>query len=145
MTNLARPLVYKGVSIQHVYGSPSSMMMMARLQGCRHEFTHSSAPQWTSGQAFPSRAGDTGMDRRVSLVESYQSLFVGCLTSQQHASVYQGRICSDNSTRCHTEIEVADPTFCLTQSQYTNTGPTNPIADPIMPGAWECSHWSVNF
>ena len=31
-------------------------------------------------------------------------LFVGCLTSQQHASVSQGRICSDNFT----EIEVAD-------------------------------------
>ena len=36
---------------------------------------------------------------------------VACLTSQQHASVSQGRICSDNFTCCHTEIEVADPTF----------------------------------
>ena len=42
-------------------------------------------------------------------------LFVGCLTSQQHASVSQGRICSDNFTCCHTEIEVADQTFHLTQ------------------------------
>ena len=42
-------------------------------------------------------------------------LLVGCLTSQQHASVSQGRICSDNFTCCHTEIEVADPTFYLTQ------------------------------
>ena len=58
-------------------------------------------------------------------------LLVGCLTSQQHASVSQGRICSDNCTCCHTEIEVADPTFYLTQSQYTDTGPTNPSADPI--------------
>ena len=38
-------------------------------------------------------------------------LLVGCLTSQQHASVSQGRICSDNITCCHTEIEVADQTF----------------------------------
>ena len=38
-------------------------------------------------------------------------LLVGCLTSQQHASVLQGRICLDNFTCCHTEIEVADPTF----------------------------------
>ena len=53
-------------------------------------------------------------------------LFVGCLTSQQHASVFQGRICSDNVTCCHTEIEVADQTFYLTQSQYTDTGPTSP-------------------
>ena len=49
-------------------------------------------------------------------------LFVGCLTSQQHASVSQGRICEDNFTCCHTEIEVADQTFHLTQSQYTDTG-----------------------
>ena len=72
-------------------------------------------------------------------------LLVGCLTSQQHASESQGRICSDNFTCCHTEIEVADPTFYLTQSQYTDTGPTSPSADPIMPGAWQGSHWSANF
>ena len=59
---------------------------------------------------------------------------VGCLTSQQHASESQGRICYDNFTCCHTEIEVADPTFHLTQSQYTDTGPTSPSADPITPG-----------
>ena len=68
-------------------------------------------------------------------------LFVGCLTSQQHASVSQGRICTDNFTCCHTEIEAADPTFHLTQSQYTDTGPTSPSADPLTPGAWQGSHW----
>ena len=71
-------------------------------------------------------------------------LFVGCLTSQQHASVSQGRICSHNFTCCHTEIEAADPTFHPTQSQYTDTGPTSPSADPITPGAWQGSHWSAN-
>ena len=70
---------------------------------------------------------------------------VGCLTSQQQASVSQGRICPDNFTCCHTEIDVADPTFYLTQSQYTDTGPTSPSADPIAPGAWQGSHWSANF
>ena len=75
---------------------------------------------------------------------SKQCLFAACLTSQQHASVSQGRICSDNLTCCHTEIEVADPTFHLTQSQYTDTGPTSPSADPITPGAWQGSHWSAN-
>ena len=70
---------------------------------------------------------------------------VGCLTSQQQASVSQGRICSDKFTCCHTEIEVADQTFYLTQSQYTDTGPTSPSADPITPGAWQGSHWSANF
>ena len=43
------------------------------------------------------------------------------------------------------EIEVADPTFYLTQSQYTDTGPTSPSADPITPGKWQGSHWSANF
>ena len=72
-------------------------------------------------------------------------LFVGCITSQQHASVSQGRICSDNFTCCHTEIEVADQTFYLTQSQYTDTRPTSPSTDNITPSAWQGSHWSANF
>ena len=71
--------------------------------------------------------------------------FVGCLTSQQHASVSQGRICIDNFTCCHIEMEVANQTFYLTQLQYTDTGPTSPSADPIMPCAWQGSHWSANF
>ena len=71
-------------------------------------------------------------------------LLVGCLTSQQHASVSQGRICSDSFTCCHTEIEVADLTFHLAQSPYTDTRPTSPSTDPVMPGAWQGSHWSAN-
>ena len=78
-------------------------------------------------------------------IEKFVCLFVGCLASQQHASVSQGRICSDNFTCCHTEIEVADQTVYLTQSQYTDTGPTSHSADPITPGAWQGSHWSANF
>ena len=72
-------------------------------------------------------------------------LLVACLTSQQHASVSQGRICSDNFTCCHTETEVADQTFHLTQSQYTDTGPTSPSTDPITRGALQGSHRSANF
>ena len=78
-------------------------------------------------------------------LEGRVCLLVGCLTSQQQASVSQGRICSDNFTCCHTEIQVAYQTFYLTQSQYTDTGPTSPRADPITPGAWQGSHWSANF
>ena len=74
-----------------------------------------------------------------------QLLFVGSLTSQQHASVSQGRVCSDNFTCCHTEIEVADQTFHLAQSQYTDTGPTSPSTDPITPGVGQGSQWSANF
>ena len=77
--------------------------------------------------------------------EARVCLLVGCLTSQQHASVSQGRICTDNFTCCHTEMEAADPTFHLTQSQYTDTRLTSPSADPITPGAWQGSHWSANF
>ena len=73
------------------------------------------------------------------------SMFLDCLMSQQHVSVSQGRICADNFTCCHTETEAADPTFYPTQSQYTDTGPTHPSADPITPGAWQGSHWSANF
>ena len=83
--------------------------------------------------------------QHTSVCQGRVCLLVGCLTSQQQASVSQGRICSDNFTCCHTEIEVADPTFYLTQSQYTDTGPTSPSADPITTGAWQGSHWSANF
>ena len=83
--------------------------------------------------------------RGVGVRTGLEGLLVGCLTSQHQASVSQGRICSDNFTCCHTEIEVADPTFYLTQSQYTDTGPTSPSAEPITPGAWQGSHWSANF
>ena len=50
------------------------------------------------------------------------------------ASVYISGTDLHNFTCCHSEIEVADQTFYLTQSQYTGTGPTSPSADPIMPG-----------
>ena len=70
---------------------------------------------------------------------------VWALTSQQHACVSQGRICSDNLTCCHTETEVADQTLHLPQSQYTDTGPTSPSTEPITPGAGQGSHLSANF
>ena len=72
-------------------------------------------------------------------------LLVGCSMSQQQATVSQGWICSDKFTCSHTEVEAADPTFYLTQSQYTDTGPTSPSADPIMAGTWQGSYWSANF
>ena len=40
-------------------------------------------------------------------------------------------------TCCHTEKEIVDQTFHLTQSRYTDTGPTSPSTDPITPGAWQ--------
>ena len=99
-------------------------------------------PQHLLGHWFLSRSHTA---ENTQFTVPWDCLLVGCLTSQQQASVSQGRICSDNFTCCHTEIEVADPTFYLTQSQYPDTGPTSPSADPITPGAWQGSHWSANF
>ena len=67
----------------------------------------------------------------ASPVSLARSLLVGCSTSQQHATVSQGRICEENFMCCHTVIEVADQAFFLNQSQHTDTGPTSPSADPI--------------
>ena len=93
------------------------------------------------------RAGHFAEYTRVAIedLNGIVCLLVACLTPQQHTSVSQGRICSDNFTCCHTETEVADQTFYLTQSQYTDTGPTSPSTDPTTPGAWQGSHWSANF
>ena len=33
----------------------------------------------------------------------------------------------------------------LTQSQYTDTEPTSPSADPLTPGAWQGSHTITNY
>ena len=90
-----------------------------------------------------SQCTDTGptspsADRRKRMKKRrFVGCLLACLTSQQQASVSQGRICSDNLTCCHTDIEVADQTFYLTKSQYTDTGLTSPSADPITPGAWQ--------
>ena len=66
--------------------------------------------------------------------------FFGRLTSQQHASVGSAQ----TILRAATLTEVADQTLHLTQSQYTDTGPTSPRTDPITPDAWQGSHRSAN-
>ena len=87
----------------------------------------------------------TTVSQMQRLKKRFVCFLVGCLTSQQHASVSQGRVCTDNFTCCHTEIQVADQTFYLTQLQYTYTRPTSPSADPMMPGEWQGRHWNANF
>ena len=44
------------------------------------------------------------------LLQRLDKCVVVCLTSQQHACVSHGWICSDNLTCCHTETEAADQT-----------------------------------
>ena len=60
-------------------------------------------------------------------------MFVASLTSYQHDSVSQEPVCLDSCTCCHAETEVTAQTFYLTQSQYTDTGPVSPSADPMTP------------
>ena len=74
----------------------------------------------------------------------FVACLLACLSSQQRVSGSQGSICSGSWTCCHTEIEVADQTFYLTRSQYTETEPTSPSADPTTLGALQGSHWSAN-
>ena len=88
---------------------------------------------FTARQVGPRTHGVNGQTPRG---QGFVCLLVDCLMSQQHGSVSQRQICLDKFTCCHTETEVADPTFYLTLSQYTDIGPTSPSADPITPGAW---------
>ena len=99
---------------------------------------------WLPGQWFCSHVGEEFSPTWLAFCLLVACL-LACLKSQQHATISQGRICSDKFTCCHNEIEVADQAFYLTQSEYTDTGPTSPSTDPIIPGSWQGSHWSANF
>ena len=86
---------------------------------------------------------------RVKVISKVKSrmkgLFVGCLLNAPATCECISGTDLLNFKCCHTEVEFADQTFYLTQSQYTDTGPTSPSTDPITPGAWQGSHWSANF
>ena len=47
---------------------------------------------------------------------------VACLTSQQHASVSQGLVCTDDGTFCYIQIEVADEICPLTFVNFNSSG-----------------------
>ena len=66
-------------------------------------------------------------------------------TSQQHASVSQGRICSDNLRAATLRQKLQ--TKLSTSPSHSILTPGRPVAstDPITPGAWQGSHWSANF
>ena len=118
-------IIYTLVSISKGFTSLLEVGNAVHMnQECREQF-----PSWPRLSASPQKWVN-------SLLVGW---LLGCLTSQQHASVSQGRICSN---KLEDKIEVADQTFHLTQSQYTDTGPS---ADPIAPGAWQGNHWSASF
>ena len=75
----------------------------------------------TGGMGRSRRVGGGGGRGGWGGLNRHLLMFVGCLTSQKHAHASQGRICADNFTCCH----------YLAQSQYTDTGPTNPNTDPV--------------
>ena len=52
-----------------------------------------------------------------------------------HANASEGQVHVENCTCSHTETEVADQNFFLTQSPKTDTGSANPSTDPITQGA----------
>ena len=68
--------------------------------------------------AWPVLLGSSRLTERLSELRG-EAVVVVCWLLNVPASVSQGRICSDKFTCCHTEIEVADQTFYLTQSPYT--------------------------
>ena len=81
---------------------------------------------------------------------AHVSGFVSWLVALRHSNMRDLKVyLRDGSAHtillAATLTEVADQTFYLTQSQYTDTGPTSPSADPITPGAWQGSHWSASF
>ena len=63
-----------------------------------------------------------------SLLQAEACMFVGCLTSQQHASESQGSICTDNFTCCHTEIEKMQIKLSTSPSHSTLT-PGQPVPE----------------
>ena len=95
---------------------------------CGRCFTSSLA----GGPALPAAAWSGPGSSKAGLLLLLLLLFVGCLTSQQRASVSQERICSEKFTCCHTEVEVADQTS-PSHSVLTPGRPV-PDADPITPG-----------
>ena len=121
----------------------SSVMAEHLLQNCP---THQNLRAETWGRYHRGRRPSSD----DSLHESNSHSTIGTRQTEYHEALPS----SANVQSPHTSSMVAlhDTRFVecrwylyLTQSQYTDTGPTSPGADPITPGAWQGSHWSANF
>ena len=67
-------------------------------------------------------------------VTFYVNKIVGCLMNvPATCTVSLERICRDNCTYCHTEIQAVSQTCHLTQSQYTDTRSTSPGISSVTP------------
>ena len=69
----------------------------------RERQTDRLAERWTHRKERRLTERERGYGRGGGGAGEGESVFAGCLMSQQHASVSQGWICSDKSTCCHTE------------------------------------------
>ena len=67
------------------------------------------------------------------------------LISQQHTSIHQRHIRLDSCTCCHTEIETANQTCYLSQSQDTDTPSTSPRANSVTSVPGRVTHYSTDF
>ena len=92
-------------------------------------------PTAQQGEVSEITANFSFVDDKTWAIFDVCLLFLGCLPPQQHVLCISGRICSGNFTRA--EIEVADQTCYLTQSQHTDTGPAKTSTDPTTPGVWQ--------
>ena len=85
----------------------------------------------------------TGLCR---MTKSVMVVVVGRLTSQQHATVSQGRICVGKCTCCHLgkKLQIKLATLSTHDMlQYTDTGSPSFTTDPITPGTWARMHHKV--
>ena len=137
-------LVTWAVSLPEV--ASASQCEVAAAPTAAHTLLDQPLQSWSSHCSSHLLWEKTGKNQLNTCVEisSFMCLLV-CFSVANMNSIPTGWINTGNCLCCHTEIEVADQTFYLTQSQYTDTGPTSPSIDPIMPGAWQGSHWSANF
>ena len=69
------------------------------------------------GEGGAPRSGALGQGQQRSGKSTWKGSIFLCWLLDVPASVFQGRICSDKCTCCHTKTEAADQTFCLSQSQ----------------------------
>ena len=109
--------------------------------------SHSTDPNIPGARQGSHRSANfevTGMTRLGKKIPSRKAVVIVCWLLNVPAtgySVSQGRICTDNFTCCRTETKVADQTFYLAQSWYTDTGPTSPSADPISQAPGRVPTW----
>ena len=59
--------------------------------------------------------------------------------------VYPGDGSAQTDVHAATQRRKMQVKHAVSPSQSADTGSTSPCTDPIMPGAWQGSHWTTNF